>query len=79
MPKESQEIMFGTAIKRTPVTMVGWMFVGAMTLPGMSLLSGSCSMNDFVVGSIGGCMVAIVLRAVVVSFLSKIQSKRTPR
>jgi predicted nucleic acid-binding Zn ribbon protein len=41
MSMENQEIMFSTAIKRTPVTMVGWMLVGAMILPGMGLLSGS--------------------------------------
>ena len=58
-----------TEIKRTPVTMAGWMLVGAAILPGLPLASGSCSLSEFLVNTVAGCIVAIVLRAVVVSVL----------
>lgn len=60
-----------TAIKRTPATLIAWMLVGAMILPGVGLLSGSRSALDFAIGTLGGCVVAIILRAVVVTLLPK--------
>lgn len=60
-----------TEIKRTPTAMAGWMLAGAGVLPGAGVANGSRSVNEFLVGTVAGCLIAIVLRAVVVSALSR--------
>jgi|JI8StandDraft_1071087.scaffolds.fasta_scaffold1268946_1 hypothetical protein len=71
MQTENQRITTWTAVKRTPATLAGWMLIGAMILPAVSFLSGPRSMLDFMSGAIGGCVVAIFLRAAVVALTSK--------
>jgi len=67
----NQGITIWQAVKHTPANLAALMLVGAMILPGLGWLLWGHSVADFATGAVGGCVIAIALRAVFVALQSK--------
>lgn len=72
MATENERLTLWTAVKRTPVALIPWAFVGAMaTVIALNWFAGEASMTAVVLGALDGTVITLFMRAVIIALRSQ--------